>query len=438
MQLVVLGLNHKTASVDVRECFTFSEDKIKTALNHLHEYEEISECVLLSTCNRTEMYAVVDDAEDGFPVMQQFLQRISESILDMEDFFFYVEEDCIEHLFRVSASLDSLIIGEGQILSQVKKAYSVARDVGTTSTVLNTLFNRAIAVGKKVRSETRIAHSAVSVSYAAVELAKNVFGNLSASNVLLLGAGQMGELTAKHLVGNGVKTVIVSNRKYERAVELAEQFRGVAVPFESFMKSAVDADIIITSTGAPHYVIRAWDVAHLMPKRQGRPIIIIDIAVPRDVEPEVAAIAGVRLYNIDDLEAVVESNVRLREQEAELAEEIIKKELEELMIKFRYLSLRPVMARLTDKAEKIRQRELKRALTKLPDITADERKAVENMSKMIIRKMLRDPMVCINEGACTHKEQFYLDAILDLFKLDTIGEGRHREKKKNYYRYAGQ
>ncbi|MBC8014446.1 MAG: glutamyl-tRNA reductase [Sporomusaceae bacterium] len=438
MQLVVLGLNHKTAGVEVRECFTFSEDQIKTALNHLHEYEEISECVLISTCNRTEMYAVVDDAEDGLQVMQQFLQRMSEASINIEDFFFHIEEDCINHLFRVASSLDSLVIGEGQILSQVKKAYSIARDVGTTSTVLNTLFNRAIAVGKKVRTETRIAHSTVSVSYAAVELAKKVFGDLSESNVLLLGAGQMGELTARHLIENGVKTVFVSNRRYERAVELAQKFRGIAVPFESFMKSAAEADIIITSTGAPHYIIKTWDVAHLMAKRHGRPIIIIDIAVPRDVEPEVAAIAGASLYNIDDLEAVIESNVRLREKEAVLAEEIIKKELAELSIKFRYLSLRPIMARMTDKAEKIRQREFRRALTKLPNITTDERKAMENMSKMIMRKMLRDPMVCINQAACNQDEEFYLDAIRDLFKLDVIGDGRNREKKKAYYRYAKQ
>lgn len=438
MQLVVLGLNHKTASVDVRECFTFPEDQIKKALNHLHEYEEISECVLVSTCNRTEMYAVVDDAEDGLVVMQQFLQRMSETPLNIEDFFFYTEEDCIRHLFRVAASLDSLIIGEGQILSQVKKAYSIARDVGTTSTVLNTLFNRTIAVGKKVRTETRIAHSTVSVSYAAVELAKKVFGDLSQSNVLLLGAGQMGELTARHLIENGVKTVFVSNRRYERAVELAQKFHGIAVPFESFMKSAVEADIIITSTGAPHYIIRTWDVAHLMPKRGGRPIIIIDIAVPRDVEPEVAAIQGATLYNIDDLEAVVECNVRQREKEAVLAEKIINKELEELLIKFRYLSLRPIMARMTDKAEKIRQREFKRALTKLTDINTDQRKAIENMSKMIMRKMLRDPMVCINQAACNQDEEFYLDAIRDLFKLDVIGEGRNREKKETSYRYAEQ
>lgn len=438
MQLVVLGLNHKTAPVEVRECFSFSEEQVKTALRHLHEYEEISECVLLSTCNRTEMYAVVDDADDAQPVMEQFLRRMADNPLDAGEFlFFYTGEEGIHHLFRVSASLDSLVIGEGQILSQVKKAYSIARDVGTTSTVLNTLFNRAIAVGKKVRTVTRIAHSAVSVSYAAVEMAKEAFGDLSQSKVLILGAGQMSELTARHLVSNGVKTVFVSNRNYSRAAELAERFRGVAVPFENFMKAASEADIVITSTGAPHYIIRSWDVAHLMPKRQGRPIILIDIAVPRDVEPEVAAINGVRLYNIDDLEAVVESNIKMRKQEAKAAEKIIDAELAELVAKFRYLSYQPTLAKLRDKAERMRRREMKRALAKLPDIPPEERKIMENMSKMIVRKLLRDPMVRMNEATGTDKEQFYLDAICGLFKLDSIEENTDSEEKA-CYRYARQ
>jgi glutamyl-tRNA reductase len=438
MQLVVMGLNHKTAPVDVRECFSFSEEKVNSTLRHLHEYEEISECVLLSTCNRTEMYAVVDDADDACSVLQGILCRVAETALDVESYlYYYLEEECINHLFRVASSLDSLVIGEGQILSQVKKAYSVARDAGTTSTVLNTLFHRAIAVGKKVRTVTRIAHNAVSVSYAAVELAKKAFGDLSHSNVLVLGAGEMSELTARYLVANGVKTVFVSNRRYERAEMLADKFNGVAVPFENFMKCAANADIVITSTGAPHYIIRAWDVAHLMPKRQGKPIIFIDIAVPRDVEPEVAAINGGSLYNIDDLEAVVESNMRMREHEAHEAEIIIGEELAELVNKFRYLSLRPIMARLRDKAEKIRQREMKRALAKLPDIAPEQRRIMENMSKMIVRKMLRDPMVRINEAAGTNKEQFYLDALKGLFKLEAIGESKGHEKK-SCYRYARQ
>lgn len=436
MQLVVLGLNHKTAPVEVRECFAVSEEQARSALKHLHNYDDIKECVLLSTCNRTEMYAVVDDAEYSLPVIQNFLKAMGNAKIDIDHYlFYYSETEAIEHLFKVAAGLDSLIIGEGQILSQVKKAYSVARDLGTTSTVLNTLFHRAIAVGKKVRTETRIAYNAVSVSYAAVELAKKIFGNLAESNVLLLGAGEMSELTAQYLVENGVKTVFVSNRNFERAGLLADKFKGVAIPFEDFMQSAVKADIVITSTGAPHYIVRVWDVAHLMPKRQGRPIIFIDIAVPRDVEPETAAIAGVSLYNIDDLEAVIETNLRLREQEAQVAEKIIATELAEIVDKFRYLSYRPVLARLTAKAEVIRQREVKRALTKLPDLSADEVKAMERMSKMLVRKLLRDPVVCINEAASAGKEQEYLDAVSSLFKLGKIGEGTNSEKE-TCHRYA--
>ncbi|BBB90256.1 MAG TPA: glutamyl-tRNA reductase [Methylomusa anaerophila] len=455
MQLVVLGLNHRTAPVEIRECFSFSEEQVKTALKHLHEYDDIRECVILSTCNRTEMYAVVEDADDALPVMQEFLDRMAPGVLAVTEYdylFYYQEDECIRHLFRVSASLDSLVMGEGQILSQVKKAYAIARGVGTTSTVLNTLFNKAIAVGKKVRTATRIAYNAVSVSYAAVELAKKAFGDLSASNILILGAGEMSELTARYLVASGVKTVFVSNRNFDRAARLAANFNGVAVPFEDFMKCAVEADIVVTSTGAPHYIISAWDVAHLMPKRRGRPIIFIDIAVPRDVEPEVAAIAGSTLYNIDDLEAVVESNLKSREQEARAAEAIIDEEMAELVQKFRYLSYRPTLARLTDKGEAIRRREMKRALTKLPDITFDEKRVIENMAKMIVRKLLRDPIIRMNEAAGTDKEQYYLDAIRKLFKLDSTlnvardmdmledhrGEGVSLDKEKACHRYARQ
>ncbi|HWR39032.1 MAG TPA: glutamyl-tRNA reductase [Patescibacteria group bacterium] len=444
MQLVVLGLNHRTAPVAVRECLAFSEDQIKNALQHLHEYDEIRECVVLSTCNRTEVYAVVEEADDALSALQDFLDRMAPGALsetDYEYLFYYQEEECIRHLFRVSASLDSLVLGEGQILSQVKKAYTIARDSCATSTVLNTLFNRAIAVGKRIRTSTRIAFSAVSVSYAAVQLAKKCFGDLSQSNVLVLGAGEMSELTARHLVDNGVKTVFVSNRNFERAVALADKFRGVAVPFEGFMESAVEADIVITSTGAPHYIIRTWDVAHLMPARQGRPIIFIDIAVPRDVEPEVDSIDGVTLYNIDHLEQVVESNLRSRAQEARAAEVLVERELSEVMDKMRYLSFRPTLACLADKAESIRCREVKRALAKMPDITPEERRAVENMARMIVRKLLRDPAVRLHEAAGTDKEQYYQEAIRKLYKLDgpleldIIGEEAHCETKTSH-RYA--
>ncbi len=433
MQLVVLGLNHKTAPVEVRECFSLSEDQIRHGLRHLNEYEEIYECVILSTCNRTEMYAVIDDgedADDALPVLSEYFASMTGGRFAVDDhLYYYKDEECIRHLLRVAASLDSLVVGEGQILSQVKKAYSIARDSATTGTVLNTLFHRAIAAGKKVRTKTRIAYSAVSVSYAAVELAKKVFGDLSRSNVLVLGAGEMSELTARHLVDNGVKTVFVSNRNFDRAAALADKFHGVAVPFENFLKCAVDADIVITSTGAPHYIIRAWDVAHLMPKRSGRPIIFIDIAVPRDVEPEVEAIAGARLYNIDALEAVVESNMRERVLEAQAAEAIIDEAVAEILDKFRYLAFRPTLTGLTAKAESIRQRVVKRALAKLPDAPPEERKVIENMSRMLMRKILRDPIVNITETAGTGREHYYLEAVRALFKLEEAGEEEHRDRE---------
>jgi glutamyl-tRNA reductase len=439
MQLVVVGLNHKTAPVEVRECFSLSADKVKAGLRHIDEYEEINEAVILSTCNRSELYVVVEDAEESLPALKQFLYDLASNDDDDVDayLFHYYDEACIEHLFRVAASLDSLVIGEGQILSQVKKGYWIAKEAGTTSTVLNTLFHRAISVGKRVRTETKIAYSAVSVSYAAVELAKNLFGDLASSKVLLIGAGQMAELTARHLVDQGVETVFVSNRNYDRAAELAAKFHGVAIKTEHAMQCAVNTDIVITSTGAPHYIVKAWETQQLMKKRKGKPIIFIDIAVPRDVEPEVADVKGVSLYNIDDLEAVVDSNIKVREQEAALAGEIVAEEVGELVNKFRYLSFRPVMALLTDKAERTRQREVKRAMAKLPDITPEERRVMEQMSHMIIRKMLREPMIKINSAAGTGNEQYYIDAMRDLFKLDTIGENRKSEKK-NSYRYARQ
>ncbi|MBP2655225.1 MAG: hemA [Firmicutes bacterium] len=438
MHLVVLGFNHKTAPVKVRECYSFSEDQVKHGLRHLNNYDDILECVILSTCNRTEIYAVVDEAADALTTLEQFLARLSDAAYKVDEYlFYYVEEACIRHLFRVASSLDSLVVGEGQILSQVKKAYSVARDVGTTGTILNTLFNRAIAVGKRVRTKTKIAYNAVSVSYAAVELAKQILGDLSKSNVLILGAGEMSELTARHLVGNGVQTVFVSNRNHNRATKLATQFHGIAIPFEDFLMCAVEADIVITSTGAPHYIIRTLDVAHLMTKRNGRSIIFIDIAVPRDVEPEVQAIAGVQLFNIDSLEAVVNSNVRGRVQEAKAAEAIIEDELVDLLVKFRYLAYRPMLSRLTAKAERIRLRALKLAFNKLPDISDEERRVMDNMSKLLVNKLLRDPIVNINEAAGTEKEEYYLDAVRTLFKLDEIGEVDKRDKK-TCHRYARQ
>ncbi len=439
MQLIVLGLNHKTAPVDVRERFSISRESIRKGLLNLNEYESLNEAVVLSTCNRSELYAVVEDAQEDTGTLRQFLFDLTGNEEDIDEYLYcYEDEECIRHLFNVASSLDSLVLGEGQILSQVKQAYALARDANATSTILNTLFHRAIATGKRVRTETRIAYSAVSVSYAAVELARDIFGDLSNSNVLIFGAGKMAELTAQHLNSRGVKKIYVANRHKDKAQALAEYFGGEAVAFDRAFKEATDIDIVVTSTGAPHYVVKPWETQQLMTKRHGRPLVFIDIAVPRDVDPEVEEIKGVKLYNIDALEAVVDEHVEKRRHEARRAKKIVEEEIASLEDKFQYLSCRPLMALLSERCERIRCREVKRAASKLPDISKEEERAIEHMSKMIVRKILRTPMMKINASAGTEQEQFYIEAMRSLFKLDTIGEAGTSEERHDHYRYAQQ
>lgn len=438
MQLAVLGLNHKTAPVDIREKFSINQESVVDGLQHIDDYGAILEAVILSTCNRSEIYAVLDDGDDGKDVLKQFLFDLTGNEDEIDCYlYYYADCDCIRHLFRVAASLDSLVIGEGQILSQVKKAYTVARKNGATSTVLNTLFHRAIAAGKRVRTETHIAYNAVSVSYAAVELAKTVFnGNLSDSSALIYGAGETAELTAKNLLGKGIKKIYIANRHIEKAKILADKFAGRAVPFDKAFVNAEGVDIVVTSTGAPHYVVNPWETQQFMARRKGRPLIFIDIAVPRDVDPDVANIKGVLLYNIDDLKAVVNDNIKRRGHEAKIAAKIIEEEVGDLEERFQYLSFRPVMVLLTDKADRIRCREVRRAMNKFEDITPEQRRVVENMSKMIVRKLLREPMTKLNSSAGTSQEEFYIEAMKKLFKLDMM-EGENCEKHDSC-RYAQQ
>lgn len=426
MQLVVLGLNHRSAAVEVRERFSFDKDEVVAALNRLYEFDCISECVILSTCNRTEIYAALEGVEFPKDYMLAVLKDLKDlkgaDHIDADAFFFYEERDCIEHLFRVSASLDSLVLGEGQILSQLKGAYIQAYSAGCTGTIFNILFQRAIGVGKKVRTNTGIANTPVSVSYTAVNLAEDSLDKpLSEATVLILGAGTMSELTATHLQAKGVKTIFVSNRTFAKAEMLAERFNGKAVKLDNFVDYAKDADILITSTGAPHYIITEREAKKITTLRKGEPIVMIDIAVPRDIDPAVADLDGIYLFNIDSLESVVEENKAQREEEARRAEPIIHDAIEELLDKLSYLTVRPMMALLTEKAERIRRRELHRALAKLPDISDKERRVMDSMSRMIIRKMLREPMIHFNEIAGTEEEGLYWDLFKDMFNLEKEG-----------------
>ena len=351
MQLIVLGLNHKTAPVEVREGFNFSADRIARILRRLRNYDNLDEAVLLSTCNRTEFYMVLEEPVSGMKFIQTLVKHLAGDGYKTEYFYNLSGVNCVRHLFKVASSLDSLVIGEGQILSQIKNAYQIARENSMTGTIFNTIFNRAIATGKRVRTETKIAYSSVSVSSAAVDLAMDVLGSIEDANILVLGAGRMSELTARHLIDKGAKTIFVSNRNFDHAKELADKFNGTAIAYNKYLEQAETSDIIITSTGAPHYVIREKDMREVAAKRGGRPLILIDIAVPRDVDPKVAQLPGITLYNIDDLEGVVDTNKHFRTHEAKMAEAIIEEEISELKERLRYLTMRPVMVQLPEKTD---------------------------------------------------------------------------------------
>lgn len=414
MHLAVLGLNYKTAPIEVREKFSINKESIMRGLKHLDDYDGLNEAVILSTCNRTEIYAVTADGCEKN--ILQFLNDLTGGI-NFENFLYeFVGENCVRHLFEVAASLDSQILGEGQILSQVKEAYATAKSVDATNTILNTLFHKAITVGKTVRTETKIAYNSVSVSSAAVDLAEKKLGNLRDKKILIFGAGKMAQLTAQHLISHGVKKIFVANHHLERAEEMAKKIGGEAVAWEDAFSAADDVEIIITSTGAPHYVVKFWQTQQLMTRRKGREIFFVDIAVPRDVDPEVGKIKGVTLYNIDDLENVVELNKKARLEEAEFAEKIVEEFVAATMNRFKYLKFQPLMADLSKHAEKIREREVKRIANKLSAATEEDKKLIEQMTKMIVRKLLRLPMMNLNASAGTREEKFYTDAVRALFR----------------------
>lgn len=422
---MVLGLNHKTAPVTVREQFALERDAVRQGLENLAAYPAVREAAVLSTCNRSEIYAVLDgkDSSENERELKYFWQGMTRFAPNAEAYLYkYAAGDCIRHLFRVAGGLDSLILGEGQILSQVKAAYALAKQAGATGTILNTLFHRAIATGKRIRTQTRIAYNSVSVSYAAVELAKKKLGNLNGKKALIFGAGKMAQLTAKHLQAQKIGRIYVANRHLDKAETLAAEIGGKALTFSEAMSGQFQTDIIVTSTGAPHYVLQTEPTQKLMAGRGGRELFIVDIAVPRDVEPEVGNIPGVTLYNIDDLEAVVDNNIKLREAEAKLAGKIVEEELAALQTKFQYLTFQPLMAKLSQRSEKIRQRELKRARTKLPDLDEQDWRQVEHLSQMIVRKLLRVPMMKLTMAAGTEQEDFYAAAYQAMFRQDNAEE----------------
>lgn len=424
MLIIVVGVNHRTAPVEVRERLSFPEHSLGNFLDRLNNYPAIEGCVIISTCNRTEIYAATRKLDEGLNAIWDFLsQKSGVDISEIKNYSYtHTLYDTIRHLFRVAAGLDSMILGETQILGQVRQAYQMACQHGSTNRVLNTLFQQAITVGKRVRSETGIDQNAVSISYAAVELAKQKFKDLRGRSVLVIGAGKMSELTARHLVANGVSGVIVSNRSYQRALKLAAQFKGRAVKFDQLYHYLSEADIVISCTAASHYVVRLKDVAGVIAARQGRPIMMIDIAVPRDIDPAAGKLPGVTLYDIDDLQQVVDQNLAQRKKAAVVAESIIEEELEQFM---QWLSMQfvvPTIAALKQRGEEIKKKELHRALNRLGDISEHDRKVVSSLANSIVNQLLHVPVTQLKAYALTPEGHLYMKVLQNLFQLSIPGE----------------
>jgi glutamyl-tRNA reductase len=401
MGIIVVGLSHKTAAIEVREKLNFPESTLPDALRKLMAYEGIRESLIVSTCNRVEIYASVTGSDKGIDQVKQFISDyhgLSREALE-QSLYVYPDAQGVRHTFRVASSLDSMVLGEAQILGQLKDAFDIALKTKTTSTILNKLIKKAISVAKRVRTETRLAEGAVSISSAAVELAKKIFGELEGKNVMLLGAGEMAELAAQHLLGNGVKNIMVANRTFERAEELAKEFKGDAIRFEHFPDALMMVDILICATGAPNYVVNRDMASRALKERRHKPIFMIDISNPRNIDPEVDKVDNVYLYDIDDLQSKVDVNTEGRAKEAGRAEEIVAQEVETYLAWERALDAVPTIVDLREKVEDVRRRELEKALGSLDGITEDQKRAVEAMSQAIVNKLLHAPLVVLKQAA---------------------------------------
>ena len=427
-QLVSIGTSHHVAPIEFRERLAFSEEQLIESHQYMRESDQIQESVILSTCNRVEVYAVLNSvrtAEAAAKVLAEFLSRCHR--IDMESLkkwtYLHHNLETIQHLFRVVSSLDSMVVGESQILGQVKDAYDTSRSAGSTGTILNRLFTKAFNVGKRIRSETTITTGAVSISYAAVELAKKIFNTLEGKTVAIIGAGEMSELTAKHLVANGVSTVIVANRTYQRAVKVAEKFKGIPLAYDSDLNFLIDADIVISSTNAPDYLIKRQPLVNIMRKRKHRYMFLIDIAVPRDIDPDVSKLDSAFLYNIDDLEAVVASNLQDRQQEAIHAEQIVSEEAKRFYDQLQVFQVNPTIKALHQQFRQIADTELQACFYKTTLSDAQEA-AIASMTQAIVKKLLHHPMQnlrgAVNDGDADHGQ--YVQSLQELFALDVNDE----------------
>ena len=427
MHLTLVGLSHHTAPIDVRDQAVLTKTLQEKALSFVRSSSGILEAVLLSTCNRSEMYATTDEEHtDPRPIEAWFheIHGLDEGVLSPY-LYHRKDEAVIRHLFRVVSSLDSLVVGEQQILGQVREAYMQSLNTKTTGVVLNRLFEKALAVGKQVRETTEIGAGAVSVSSVAVELARKIFKDLRQHTAMLIGAGETGERTAEYLVDQGVKRLIVANRTYERAADLAHRFDGIAVSLHDGLQMISDVDIIISSTGATEPVLGRERMAELMHDRRNRPIFLIDIAAPRDIDPRVRDLYNVILYDMDDLQSVVDDNAESRKVEARKVEGIVESEVDRFLAWYQNLAITPTITQLRHFADGLRHQEVDRALAQLGHLSEKDRETVDKMSRAIVNKLLHQPTVQLKNTADPEHKDYHLYSLRHLFGLDEQGNDRN-------------
>ncbi len=427
--IVLFGVNHKTAPVEVRERLALTEKEcpVRLIFDSLPSCQEV---VFLSTCNRVEIIAASSHPEKALQEIKAFCT--DQSHLDPVSLskcsYDHVGQSAIRHVFRVASSLDSMVVGEPQILGQLKDAYRMALKEGCSGQLLNKLMHKAFSVAKRIRTETRIASQAVSISYAAVALAKKIFGDLSGKKAMLIGAGEMAELAAQHLKTNGIEELVVANRTLERAVELAKALDGKAISLQELDDALIETDIVISSTGAPGVIIKKEQVKRIMRPRRHRLLFFIDIAVPRDIDPGVNDIDNVYLFDIDELKEVVEENKAERQKEAVKAERIIEAEVIKFQSWLRSLDVVPIIKGLQEKAELLRQRELARTLKNLKHLSEKDIKAIEKLTQSLVNKLLHDPIMFLKKGSEMDDTEQVLSMISRIFSLNGVGQTVSLEK----------
>lgn len=417
--LCLVGLNYKTAPVEVREAFALTDPKLLEK-DIIPLDDDIRECLILSTCNRVEIVAIADNKIAKERILELWASAVGKKVSELNPYIYYYRgAEAINHLFSVASSLDSMVLGEPQILGQLKDAYKEALDRGSAKVIINRLLHRAFSVAKRVRTETAIASSAVSISYAAIELAKRIFEDMSEVRALLIGAGEMAELAATYLLNNGIKSISVANRTFSRAQELAKEYSGTAVPFDCLLESLSESDIIISSTAAAEPIINAKDMKEVLKLRKHKPMFFIDIAVPRDIDADVNTLDNVYLYDIDDLKDVVEENIAQRRSEALKAEAIVQEETSKFVQWLRSLDLQPTIVDLINRNESIVNEELERTMDRLGPFNQEQENALIAMMTSILKKINHDPIVYLKKNLGeTDATNFNINLIRRIFNLD--------------------